>query len=123
MRSEAWGSSLRFARAASMPVARDLLPCPVPFDPVSLAEGSSLANVSRSVRQRVRRQTAWKHWANSAVVALGDIYGKGVSLPAGTTTSLNQRLCMGSLVNAYKDFPSAPALNAAEAFSELCGAL
>ena len=60
-----------------MPVARDLLPCPLPFPEVAGAEVVTAEGVSRAVRSRLRRKAGWMSWANDAVRSMNEMYGQG----------------------------------------------
>ena len=50
-----------------MGVARELLPCPLPFPDV---EGARVKGVSRSVQRRLQRKGHWQSWANEGVAAI-----------------------------------------------------
>eukprot|EP00974_Lingulodinium_polyedra_P092739 8984731-Lingulodinium_polyedra.AAC.1 len=52
------------------PVARELLPCPLPFPEAAVARATP--DVCRSVRARLHRKLAWQRWANDGVQALSE---------------------------------------------------
>ena len=100
-----------------MGVARELLPCPLPFSggPIQCS-----GPVSRVVRRRFLRKQHWQQWANEGVAALNDLYGAGVrSDTAGADISAAQMFCLDNIAEAYCRVgpPPADCASAAGAFN------
>ena len=54
-------------------VARDLLPCPLPFSGGALPDAQGLSSKSRAVRSRLRRTASSREWADEAVATLNEL--------------------------------------------------
>ena len=67
------------------PVARELLPLPIPFPENEAVESERIRGLSRAVSSPVKRRVGWQGWANAGVPSMSEIFGK-------TSTSTMQPL-------------------------------
>ena len=58
------------------PVARELLPLPIPFPLNEVVESDRIRGLSRAVRSRVKRRLGWQGWANAGVRSMNEIFSK-----------------------------------------------
>ena len=96
--------------------SRDLFPLPPPFVISPILTRPSL---SRGTKRRLRSTTAWRGWANDAVVALNELAGGGA--PQGTL-SAGQTLALDNVRQCFCELGPPPAgLDPTGAFIALCG--
>ena len=99
------------------PVARELLPCPLPYP--DLPGPGAAAGCCHAVRTRLHRRVGWQKWANDGVQALNEIYGGQHARPP--RASAGQLNSLVALCSQYRDVGPPTDVTPAAAFTELCG--
>ena len=105
------------------PVARELLPLPIPFPEKEVVESERIRGLSRAVRSRVKRRVGWQGWANAGVRSMNEIFGKTAASEAGGRPSTMQLSSLSRICDAYRVIRAAECNSTAEAFKALCGSV
>ena len=84
------------------PVARELLPLPIPFPENEVVKSERIRGLSRAVRSRVKRRVGWQGWANAGVRIVNEIFGKTATSEAGGRPSAMQLPSLSQICDAYR---------------------
>ena len=110
-------STLHLAR-----LARELLPCPLPYGAGGSADSASLQGMCRAVRARVRKTASVQEWADAGVATMNELFSRPPSegRPLGHA-SAGQALALEAIKEAYSSMEAPPCTTAAASFRAMCG--